>query len=71
MLENSALSISVDFSKTYESPPNIFPLLGVAEDKPSGHWLAVVGVMLGYLVLLAMKRNTDAVNVMDKLVMVL
>lgn len=70
-IENSALSISADSSKICESHPNIFLLIGGAEDKPSRHQLAVVGVMLGYLVLLAMKHNANAVNVMDKLVMVL
>lgn len=69
--ENSVLSVSADYSKTCGSRPNIVPLIGGAEDKPSGHCLAVVGVMLGYPVLLGMKHNTNAVNVMDKLVMVL
>lgn len=27
---------SADFSKTYKSRPNIFPLISIAEDKPSG-----------------------------------
>lgn len=64
----TVLDICTDFSKRCESPPNIFLLLEVAEDKPSGCWLAVAGVILGCLVLVTMKWNTNAVIVMDELV---
>lgn len=66
-MSKTVLDICTDFSKRCESPPNIFLLLEVAEDKPSGCWLAVAGVILGCLVLVAMKWNTNAVNVMDEL----